>query len=146
MACFFTLVEGGHGVKSIKETVRHNIRRLRQGAGLSQQKLADRPGQSLRSISYLENNDSNVTIEVLQQLAKGIGVSVSALVSDGSEGELAVPRNAVVGLRYIQGLINEKLVALDQADSDNPPNEGDRGESSVPPILRSKKKPRTKTR
>mgnify|MGYP001609479723 CR=1 FL=1 len=133
-------------MKSIKETVRSNIRRLRQGAGLSQQKLADRTGKSLRYINYLENNDSNVTIEVLQQLAKGIGVSVSALVSDGSEGQLAVPREAVIGLQYIQGLINEKLVGLGQANDDTISSIGEKGEHDVPPILRAKKKPRTKSR
>ena len=133
-------------MKSIKATVRSNISRLRQGAGLSQQKLADRTGKSLRYINYLENNDSNVTIEVLQQLAKGIGVSVSALVSDGSEGQLAVPSEAVIGLQYIQGLINEKLSGQGQANHDTLSDSEKKGEQDVPPILRTKKKPRTKRR
>lgn len=100
----------GFSVKSIKQTVRDNIRRLRTAAGLSQQKLAERTGKSLRYINYLENTDSNVTIEVLEAVAKGIGVSVATLVSDPSASvDPDLPKDAEPGLRYLMSIIAGKL-------------------------------------
>jgi transcriptional regulator with XRE-family HTH domain len=101
---------GGLSVTSIKQTVRENIRRLRIKAGLSQQKLAERTGKSLRYINYLENRNTNVTIEVLEAIANGIGVSVASLVNDPTApNDLAIPKGTEPGLRYLMGFIAERL-------------------------------------
>jgi transcriptional regulator with XRE-family HTH domain len=70
---------------NLRELVSKNIKLLRLKAGLSQSQLADRVDKSVRYISALENQAQNVTLETLQALADGLGVSVRDLFVDGTD-------------------------------------------------------------
>ena len=99
---------------TLKKTVSRNIRALRLERGLSQQKLADRAKMTLRYISYLENTEANVTLDVLERVAKGLGVPVSQIVSDGQEGTTCPPKKAASGLEYAIKLLKSSLSMIDQ--------------------------------
>ena len=70
---------------NLRELVSKNIKLLRLKAGLSQSQLADRVDKSVRQISALENQAQNVTLETLQALADGLGVSVRDFFVDGTD-------------------------------------------------------------
>lgn len=57
-------------------------------AGLSQRALADRTGFKVRYISRLENISPNITLVVLERLAKGLGCSPSELLGDKDGPEI----------------------------------------------------------
>jgi transcriptional regulator with XRE-family HTH domain len=57
-----------------------NIKRLRTAAGISQEELADRCGLHRTYVSGVERGVRNPTVSVLEKLAKGLGVSMAALV------------------------------------------------------------------
>lgn len=98
---------------SIKKTVKSNLRALRQQAGLSQQKLAERTERSLSYISYLENNDSDVTISTLERFAEALGVPVAAIITPPDPALDKPPRETRAGLEYAARLINAKLATFD---------------------------------
>lgn len=59
-----------------------NLRRLRQGAGLSQAALAQASGISRRMIVAVEGGDANISLSSLDKLAAAIGVGFVDLVRD----------------------------------------------------------------
>lgn len=69
---------------SLSKTVSSNIKELRQRAGLSQQKLAERSKLSVRYISRLETTSQNITLEALEKVALGLGCPISMLVDHRS--------------------------------------------------------------
>lgn len=69
--------------------VSRNLRRLRLGAGLSQQALADASGISRRMIAGVENGEANVSLASLDRLALALGVDFTEMV----RGPTAEPKN-----------------------------------------------------
>jgi transcriptional regulator with XRE-family HTH domain len=67
----------------LAKVISKNIRASRERVGLSQRELADRTGISARYISQLENGAPNVTVEVLDKLARGLNCTANQLVHDG---------------------------------------------------------------
>lgn len=67
------------------------LRRVRAAAGLTQEALAHAASLSTTFISLVENGHKAPTILVVQQLAKALGVTASALLADW-ERELARTR------------------------------------------------------
>lgn len=59
-----------------------NLRRLRAGAGLTQQALAEASGISRRMIVKLEQGDTNISLATLDRLAEALGTTFVAMVSD----------------------------------------------------------------
>ncbi|MFW0789618.1 helix-turn-helix domain-containing protein [Gordonia sp. CPCC 205333] len=57
-----------------------NVRRLRGGAGLSQQELADAAGVSRRTVINLEAGQANVSLSALDTLAEALGTTFVSLV------------------------------------------------------------------
>jgi len=51
-----------------------NLRRIRAEKGVSQEELAHRADLDRTYVSYLENQRYAVSIDVLERLAKGLGV------------------------------------------------------------------------
>lgn len=89
---------------AVGDLLAKNVRRLRQRAGLSQQKLAERSGLSVRYLSRLENTSPNVTIDVLERIAKGLECPIGTLVTD--EGAKPADKKIVESLdRVIADLI-----------------------------------------
>ena len=59
-----------------------NVRRLREARDWSQEKLAQKAGLAMRYVSGIERAEENPTISTLAKLAKALGVSASALLSE----------------------------------------------------------------
>ena len=57
--------------------VAKNIKALRLENGLSQKDLADKTGLTIRYISRLENTSPNITLEVVEKLARGLNVPLT---------------------------------------------------------------------
>lgn len=64
-----------------------SVQRHRQGAGLTQERLAERAGLHPTYVSMIENAKKVPTLDAAHRLAKGLGVRLSKLVS---EAELAI--------------------------------------------------------
>jgi transcriptional regulator with XRE-family HTH domain len=63
-------------------TIGKNIKRLRQGKGISQDKLSKLADISLNTVVKIELDQSpNPTLETIQKLAKALGVSLDDLVN-----------------------------------------------------------------
>ena len=67
---------------ALDQLVKKNIRALRISAGLSQKDLARRSGLSIRYISRLENEGGNLTLEVLERVAKGLDCPVAEMLRE----------------------------------------------------------------
>lgn len=64
--------------------VAQNIRALRLERGLSQKDLADKTNLTVRYISRLENTSPNITLEVIERLAKGLEITPAEIVSSSA--------------------------------------------------------------
>ncbi|WP_084390969.1 helix-turn-helix domain-containing protein [Novosphingobium capsulatum] len=64
----------------IQEILAANLRRHRQAAGLSQEELAHRAQIDRTYISALERCLYSASIDVVDRLAKGLGISASDLL------------------------------------------------------------------
>ena len=64
----------------IRETLAINLRRLRHAAGLSQEELAHRADIDRTYISSIERQQYAASIEVVDRLAKGLGIEASELL------------------------------------------------------------------
>ena len=69
---------------SVYETAGRNMRRLRLGAGLTQQALAERAGLSTPFVSFLEIGRKKGSLESYDRLAAALGAPLSALFDPGS--------------------------------------------------------------
>jgi len=58
------------------------VRRLRAGAGYSQEAFADAVGVHRTTMGRIERGDFSVTLGTLERLAKGLKLSVSALIAE----------------------------------------------------------------
>ena len=61
--------------------VAENIRRYRQGVGLSQEALADICGLHRTYIGAIERGERNITVNTLARVASALGCSAVALLS-----------------------------------------------------------------
>jgi transcriptional regulator with XRE-family HTH domain len=64
------------------------VRALRTKAKYSQEGFADAIGVHRTYMGTLERGDANPTLETLEMIAKGLGVTVSALLRAAETGEL----------------------------------------------------------
>ncbi len=90
---------------ALKDRVAKNAKALRLARGFSQQDLANKTGLTIRYISRLENSAQNLTLEVIEKLAKGLGCSPNELI--GSDDEVAMNGSKELleqTIRFLQGL------------------------------------------
>ena len=99
---------------SLAAIVSKNLKSLRQRAGLSQQKLAVKTKLTVRYISRLENSSPNVTLEILERLAQGLGCSPEEIVADpkkkGVKGGRSLSKSvddAIQTLKSIKTMLEE---------------------------------------
>jgi transcriptional regulator with XRE-family HTH domain len=64
-----------------------NMRRLRNSAGLSQEKLAALAQLHPNYVGSVERAERNISIDNIEKIAKALGVPLSALVSPMAENE-----------------------------------------------------------
>jgi hypothetical protein len=75
---------------------------------------------TLRYVSYLENTEANVTLDVLERVATGLGVSVTQIVNDSSSDASAIqppPKKAAHGLEYAVKLLTASLSMIEPPHS-----------------------------
>jgi transcriptional regulator with XRE-family HTH domain len=65
---------------SIRDVLAKNVRKYRQAAGLSQEELAHRAELDRTYISSIERSVYGATIDVVDRLAKALGVEASDLL------------------------------------------------------------------
>lgn len=58
-----------------------NVRRIRQAAGLSQEKLADLTGLHRTYVGSVERGERNISIDNMERFAAALGVDIAELVS-----------------------------------------------------------------
>lgn len=64
----------------IRHRLSRNVRRLREGKGLSQEAFADEAGIHRTYVSDIERGARNPTITVVERLAIALGVSAGELL------------------------------------------------------------------
>ena len=69
----------------------NTFRALREAAGLSQEKVAEKAGISYQYLSAVENGKENFTIGVMETLAQALGSDIPALVQQAFLAKVAVP-------------------------------------------------------
>lgn len=74
-----------------KALIGRMIHSLRESAGLSQEKLAQRAGMSYQYLSSVENGKKNFTVGVLESLAAALGLSFAELVDRAFADDRPVP-------------------------------------------------------
>ena len=68
----------------IRTRLGHNVRRLREAKGWSQEDYADRAGIHRTYVSDIERGRRNPTVTVVEKLAKPLGVTAGQLL-DGEK-------------------------------------------------------------
>lgn len=82
------MLDIGHGlIMDIRETFALNLRRYRQAAGLSQEELAARAGIHRTYVSALERCQYSATIDMVDGLARILGVTAADLLNPDGGGE-----------------------------------------------------------
>lgn len=80
--CLATLRKYGcDAISTPKETLAHNLKRLRGATGLSQEELADRAGLHRTYISSVERGQRNVTLVNIFALANALRVAPGELLA-----------------------------------------------------------------
>lgn len=69
----------------IREILAANLKRLRAEQGLSQEDLADRAGVDRTYVSSLERSVYAAGIDVVDRLAKALGVAAADLLTSANE-------------------------------------------------------------
>ena len=69
------------------EELGRRVRELRRERGMTQHDLADASGVSLRFLGQIESGDGNVSLSRLAEVARGLSVSVVALLGGASPAE-----------------------------------------------------------
>ncbi len=68
----------------LQAVIAANVRRLREGKGLSQEALADVCGYHRTYIGGIERSERNITIATLEALAGALDVDAKALLTPGA--------------------------------------------------------------
>jgi transcriptional regulator with XRE-family HTH domain len=69
----------------LQAVIAANVRRLREGKGLSQEALADVCGYHRTYIGGIERSERNITIATLEALAGALGVTARSLLDPPGE-------------------------------------------------------------
>lgn len=89
-----------------------NIRRYRKIKGFNLRDLSEKSGVGKTTISELENNKSNPSIETLGKIAKALDVPVSSLLDEDTVNKTAVEIDAEMQEYY------EKISNLPREEKD----------------------------
>ncbi len=67
---------------SARKTFAENLRKARQGLGLSQEDLAERAGLHRNYVGSVERAERNVSIDNLEKLSLAVGKTISELLGN----------------------------------------------------------------
>lgn len=65
---------------TLRQTLAHNLRRLRQERGLTQEALADLAGVNRNYVGLIERQENSASVDVLDQLATALEIDPSELL------------------------------------------------------------------
>lgn len=82
------------------------IRKLREAAGLSQERVAELLGISRPAVSQIENDERKICAEELQKLAKTFNISVDRLLSPEREAAVIIRENR---MQYARAVVGEQV-------------------------------------
>ena len=88
--------------KSLRRIFASNIRVLRKSRGLSQEQLAKASGVSTKYISLLENEARNVTIDVIESVAKSLNVRAIELFEDDAQVNISPAKTIRDAIKLMQ--------------------------------------------
>ena len=74
-----------------KGVIGKTIRLLRETAGLSQERLAEKAGITYQYVSAVENGKENFTVGILESVANALGTDVPALVDKSYNDPMPIP-------------------------------------------------------
>lgn len=77
----------------MNEILGKRIKALRSGTHLTQEQVADRIGISRQKYARIENGTNNITLEILAQIAKVLGVQVADITRVLDETPVIAYRN-----------------------------------------------------
>lgn len=97
--------------QDLESLVRERIRALRTQRGLTQEALCERAGISRDAVTRIESGSRVPTIDTLDRLAKGLGVSVSELVQTSP---LKAPKQPMP-VRRVVALLEEQSAEVQEA-------------------------------
>ena len=66
--------------KRLVKRLGYRVQELRENAGLSRERLAERTGLHANTIGLIERGESNPSFLVLVALAKGLGITAADLI------------------------------------------------------------------
>ena len=105
---------------SLYSAVGARIKELRVASGLTQEQLSDRSGVSRRYIVQIERMGLNLTLELLHQLAKALGLKLQDLVNfpqfdySGDDEKLTLQKHQFKGiLASIESFVREQVNKLE---------------------------------
>lgn len=91
--------------------VRRNVRATRLKQGLSQQELAEKAGLHPRYISRLETSDQNMTLDILDKIAKALDVDPADLLGKANVDlvtkDVRLLDEAIKGLQVFRSRVRE---------------------------------------
>lgn len=67
------------------KSIGNRITKLREGQGLTRYRLAIKSGVSFSYVAALEENKHSPSLEVLEKIASGLGISMAQLFEEESE-------------------------------------------------------------
>ncbi|WP_084158777.1 helix-turn-helix domain-containing protein [Solidesulfovibrio alcoholivorans] len=103
-------------MESLEKQLGNRIKSLRKLRGWTQENLAEQAKVSVQHVGEIERGDGNPTLQSLERLSQGFGVTVSQLLAveePDQEAELirgqvieTVQEMPAVELKLLQGVIN----------------------------------------
>jgi transcriptional regulator with XRE-family HTH domain len=82
------------GASQIDRDIGQRVRRLRDGAGMTLEALAEKSGVSRAMLSRIERGESSPTAQLLNRVVAGLGVTLSSLFASAEEAPAPVSRAA----------------------------------------------------
>ncbi len=111
-----------------------NIRQRRKELGLTLDALSERSGVSRAMISEIERSCKNPTINVLVQIANGLGCTVSTLIEEAFAGSNGRPAQLGAGVAAGSGSRKPVLMRHELGEPGTAGNGNPRGQPSVAAI------------
>ena len=68
----------------VREILAQNVKQIKKERGLTQFDLSELTGLSVREIGKIERSQVSITLDTLQKLADGLGVTVIKMISEQS--------------------------------------------------------------
>ena len=66
---------------TLRHILAHNLRRLRQERGLTQEEFADLAGVNRNYVGMIEREENAATVDILESLAKALGIPAAELLA-----------------------------------------------------------------